>query len=310
MMENEKTIRSPFFYVGDKYKLMPQLKQLMPENTEQYIEPFVGGGSSFLNARGTLYLLNDIDFYVVELHKRIGSYTGRAEALLGGLFEIIDFYGLSCSCRGICVPEEMKKRYVKTYYSKYNREAYLRLRKDFNADKKDFLKLYLLLIYGFNHMLRFNGKGDFNLPVGNVDFNQNVCQALHNYLEFAGRHEIRFFNMDYISFLEKITFEKNSYVFLDPPYLISGSEYNKLWNDKKEDELCEYLDSLHERNITFGITNLVTHKGRANQRFMDWSGKYYVYDVKSNYISFNDNTIKADSREVFVTNAEPAADSL
>ncbi len=28
-MIHKKIIRSPFFYVGDKYKLMPQLKQLM-----------------------------------------------------------------------------------------------------------------------------------------------------------------------------------------------------------------------------------------------------------------------------------------
>lgn len=31
-MEIKKPIRSPFFYVGDKYKLMPQLKQFMPKN--------------------------------------------------------------------------------------------------------------------------------------------------------------------------------------------------------------------------------------------------------------------------------------
>lgn len=302
MMENSKTIRSPFFYVGDKYKLMPQLKQLMPKKIEQYIEPFVGGGSSFLNSKGTSYMLNDIDSYVVELHRQIGSYTGKSEELFDALFEIIDFYGLSCSYRGICVPEDMKKKYVKTYYSKYNKDAYIRMRKDFNASKNDFLRLYLLLIYGFNHMIRFNGKGDFNLPVGNVDFNNNVYQALNNYLDFVGEHEIEFFNMDYISFLEKIRFDKNSYVFLDPPYLISMSEYNKLWNDKKEDELCEYLDSLNDRGIKFGITNLITHKGKVNQRFLEWSKKYCAYDVKSNYISFNDNTIKADSQEVFVTN--------
>ena len=301
-MENKKTIRSPFFYVGDKYKLMPQLKQLMPKNIEQYIEPFVGGGSSFLNSKGTSYMLNDVDSYVVELHKQIGSYTGRTEELFEELFDIIDFYGLSCSYRGICVPDEMKKKYVKTYYSKYNKDAYIRMRKDFNAEKDDFLRLYLLLIYGFNHMIRFNGKGDFNLPVGNVDFNNNVYQALNNYLKFVGEHEIEFFNMDYISFLEKIRFDKNSYVFLDPPYLISMSEYNKLWNDKKEDELCEYLDSLNDRGIKFGITNLITHKGKVNQRFLEWSKKYCAYDVKSNYISFNDNSIKADSQEVFVTN--------
>jgi DNA adenine methylase Dam len=301
-MENSKTIRSPFFYVGDKYKLMPQLKQLMPKKIEQYIEPFVGGGSSFLNSKGTSYMLNDVDSYVVELHRQIGSYTGKSEELFDALFEIIDFYGLSCSYRGICVPEDMKKKYVKTYYSKYNKDAYIRMRKDFNANKNDFLRLYLLLIYGFNHMIRFNGKGDFNLPVGNVDFNNNVYQALNNYLDFVGEHEIEFFNMDYISFLERIRFEKNSYVFLDPPYLISMSEYNKLWNDKKEDELCEYLDSLNERGIKFGITNLITHKGKVNQRFLEWSKRYCAYDVKSNYISFNDNTIKADSQEVFVTN--------
>lgn len=301
-MENKKTIRSPFFYVGDKYKLMPQLKQLMPKDIEQYIEPFVGGGSSFLNSKGTSYMLNDVDSYVVELHRQIGSYTGKAEELFEELFDIIDFYGLSCSYRGICVPEEMKKKYVKTYYSKYNKDAYIRMRKDFNERKDDFLRLYLLLIYGFNHMIRFNDKGDFNLPVGNVDFNNNVYQALSNYLKFVGEHEIEFFNMDYISFLEKIKFENNSYVFLDPPYLISMSEYNKLWNDKKEDELCEYLDLLNDRGIKFGITNLITHKGKVNQRFLDWSKKYCAYDVKSNYISFNDNTIKADSQEVFVTN--------
>lgn len=301
-MENSKTIRSPFFYVGDKYKLMPQLKQLMPKKIEQYIEPFVGGGSSFLNSKGTSYMLNDVDSYVVELHRQIGSYTGKSEELFDALFEIIDFYGLSCSYRGICVPEDMKKKYVKTYYSKYNKDAYIRMRKDFNANKNDFLRLYLLLIYGFNHMIRFNGKGDFNLPVGNVDFNNNVYQALNNYLDFVGEHEIEFFNMDYISFLERIRFEKNSYVFLDPPYLISMSEYNKLWNDKKEDQLCEYLDSLNERGIKFGITNLITHKGKVNQRFLEWSKRYCAYDVKSNYISFNDNTIKADSQEVFVTN--------
>lgn len=301
-MQSKDTIRSPFFYVGDKYKLMPQLKALMPQNINQYIEPFVGGGSSFLNSKGSTYILNDVDLYVVELHREIGRYVGKPDELFEQLFDMIDFYGLSCSCRNICVPKELKKRYVKTYYSRYNKEAYLKMRRDFNENKNDLLKLYLLLIYGFNHMIRFNGKGDFNLPVGNVDFNHNVYHALKQYLEFVSQHEIEFFNMDYISFLERVRFGKNSYVFFDPPYLISMSEYNKLWNEKKESELCEYLDGLNNKGIKFGITNLITHKGKVNTTFLEWSRKYVVYDVKSNYISFNDNTLKADSQEVFVTN--------
>lgn len=58
------------------------------------------------------------------------------------------------------------------------------MRSDFNESSKDNMSiLYLLLIYGFNRMLRFNKRGDFNLPVGNVDFNSNVVSALENYFQ-------------------------------------------------------------------------------------------------------------------------------
>ncbi|GAA7668876.1 hypothetical protein JP0566_03700 [Helicobacter pylori] len=53
----KKGIRSPFFYVGDKYKLMPQLNKLFPNNINQFIEPFVGGGSVFLNTKAKRYLV-------------------------------------------------------------------------------------------------------------------------------------------------------------------------------------------------------------------------------------------------------------
>ena len=56
--------------------------------------------------------------------------------------------------------------------------------------------------------------------------------------------------------------------------------------------------------VKFGITNLIYHKGKENETFNKWSKKYNVYDIDSNYISFNDNTVKKDSKEVFVTNYE------
>lgn len=298
----DNTIRSPFFYVGDKYKLMTQLKSLFPDDIDNYIEPFVGGGSSFLNSSGKKYILNDIDENVIALHNELGKYANNSEELLEKIYDIIDYYGLSCSFKGKNVPEELKKKYVKTYYSKYNKEAYLRMRKDYNNNKDNTLLLYILLIYGFNHMIRFNSKGDFNLPVGNVDFNKNVYNALINYLDFRKNNEIIFENTDYQKFLNKIEFKEKDYVFLDPPYLISMSEYNKLWNDKKEVELCDFLDKLDQKGVKFGITNLIYHKGKENETFNNWSKKYNVYDIESNYISFNDNTIKKDSKEVFVTN--------
>ena len=183
-----------------------------------------------------------------------------------------------------------------------NKEAYIALRNDFNKDKSDMLNLYILLIYGFNHMIRFNNNEQFNLPVGNVDFNKNVYTALTNYLSFVKGKDIVFSNEDYIDFLSKLKFNSDSYIYFDPPYLISMSEYNKLWNPEKEQELCNYLDYLNKQGVRFGITNLITHKDKINSTFVNWAKKYSVYDISSNYISFNDNTIKEKSKEIFVTN--------
>lgn len=298
----KEIIRSPFFYVGDKYKLMPQLKKLMPDQIETYIEPFCGGGSSFLNTNGKKYLLNDVDPYVIKLHKNLSKYKNKPDILFEELFVLIDKYGLSCSYKGITVSDEMKKEYVKTYYAHYNKAGYNKMREDFNNDQNNMILLYLLLIYGFNHMIRFNLSGKFNLPVGNVDFNNNVYTALYNYLKFIDEFDARFYSKDYQQFLNSIEISEKDFLYLDPPYLISGSEYNKLWNDTSEEAMCEYLDKLNNSGIRWGITNLIYHKGRENETFHKWCQKYIVYDIKSNYISFNDNTIKKESKEVYVTN--------
>lgn len=298
----EKVIRSPFFYVGDKYKLMPQLKELFPWNINRYIEPFVGGGSSFLNVDAQEYLVNDIDKYVVQLHRFLCRYVGKRDELVNELYAIIDKYKMSCSYRNIVVPDELKKQYVKTYYSHYNKLGYSKMKEAYNKKHEDSL-LYLLLIYGFNHMIRFNSSGVFNLPVGNVDFNKNVYNAISDYLVFMETADVEFYSMDYAEFIGQLELRTEDFIYCDPPYLVSDSEYNKLWDEEEEIRLCGILDDLDARGIRFGITNLVNHKGKSNTIFSEWAQKYTIYNISSNYISFNDNTIKDDSKEVYVTNA-------
>lgn len=293
--------RSPFFYVGDKYKLMPQLKLLFPNNIKCYYEPFVGGGSSLINTVAEKYYANDIDPYVIELHKFILSYAKKRDKFFELLFGVIDKYGLCCTFKGYKVDSELKKKYPKTYFAKINKEPYCKLKSDYNRSHETIL-LYVLLIYGFNHMIRFNSSNLFNLPVGNVDFNNNVFKALNDYFDFVIGKRIVFINKDFSQFLKYRKFDKEDFIYFDPPYLISLSEYNSLWNEKKEKELYKLLDRLDKRGVRWGITNLVSHKGQTNEILKKWSKKYHVYIIKSNYISFNDNTIKTDSKEVYVTN--------
>ena len=150
-------------------------------------------------------------------------------------------------------------------------------------------------------MLRFNGKGQFNLPVGNVDFNQNVQNALSDYFLLLSQKQTKWFNEDYKQFLGGIDYEKDDLVYLDPPYLITFSEYNKLWNEDTERDLLALLDDLNAKGINFAISNVIHYRGRINNIFLEWSKQYHSYSIKSNYISFNDNSIKKFS-EVLITN--------
>ena len=61
--------RSPLFYVGDKYKLIEQLLALFPKEINNFYEPFVGGGTVFLNIEAKKYYLNDIDRNIISIHK-------------------------------------------------------------------------------------------------------------------------------------------------------------------------------------------------------------------------------------------------
>jgi DNA adenine methylase len=153
-------------------------------------------------------------------------------------------------------------------------------------------------------MLRFNSSGLFNLPVGNVDFNKNVVNALEDYVDFMENNKISFTVGDYADFIAKQNFGQSDFIYFDPPYLISASEYNKLWGRKQEKELYKLIDKLDKNGVKFGLSNMIEHKGAKNEILGKWSEKYKVYEIKSNYISFNDNSIKSASREVYITNYE------
>ncbi len=293
--------RSPFFYVGDKYKLLPQLEENFPKDIDRFIEPFCGGGSVFLNTDANQYLLNDIDTYMVQLHKFLISYSDKTDLFWNELRKLIVRYNLSATFLDRNVPEELRKEFKKTYFAKYNKEAYTNLRNDFNISKNNMMQLYLLLIYGFNRMLRFNNRGDFNLPVGNVDFNNNVVNALNDYFEYVLDKDITFFNMDFQAFIDEVEPTKSDFVYLDPPYLITFSEYNKLWNEDSEIRLINYLDQLDESGVRFAVSNVLWHRRRYNGTFNAWAQKYDIVRIQSNYISFHDNTEK-DSYEVLVKN--------
>ena len=299
---NKKIKRSPLFYVGDKYRLMKQLLDLFPQEINNFYEPFTGGGTVFLNIKANRYFLNDIDRHLVNIHKLLIFNTKNPEKFFKDVKRIIHKYKLSHSYKKDIVPDSLKKEFKKTYYARFNKEGYEKLRICVNRNKKnDPLILYILLIYGFNRMLRFNGGGKFNLPVGNVDFNKNVVIALNNYFEFIQGKKIKFTSQDFIKFFEKRTYEKGDFVYFDPPYLIASSEYNKLWSGDAEASLLNLIDELDKKGVKFALSNVTHYNGSKNDLLIKWMKKYKVHNIKSNYISYHNNG-KKEIKEVLITN--------
>lgn len=299
---NKKIKRSPMFYVGDKYKLMNQLVNLFPDKVNHYYEPFVGGGTVFLNIEAKKYFLNDIDKHLVSIHKFLISSATNSNGFFKDVEKIIHKYKLSHSFKKDVVPDSLKKEFKKTYYARFNKDGYEKLRSHVNKNKKnDPLILYILLIYGFNRMLRFNGGGKFNLPVGNVDFNRNVISALNHYFDFVQDKRMQFTSQDFRKFFEKKEYEKGDFVYLDPPYLIAASEYNKLWNESSESALLKFADELNRKGVKFALSNVTHYNGSKNDLLLEWMKKYNVHDIKSNYISYHNNA-KKKIKEVLITN--------
>jgi DNA adenine methylase len=299
---NSKIRRSPLFYVGDKYKLMKQLINLFPKEINNFYEPFTGGGTVFLNIEAKKYYLNDIDKHLISIHNLLIKSSNNPSVFFKNVAKIIQKYKLSRSYKEDIVPDSLKKEWKKTYFARFNKEGYERLRECVNSHKKnDPLILYILLIYGFNRMLRFNGGGKFNLPVGNVDFNKNVVNALNDYFNFVHDKKITITSKDFKKFFSDKKYLKNDFVYLDPPYLTTASEYNKIWDNKTESDLFDMIDSLNKKSVKFALSNVTHYNGSQNDLLLKWMKKYEVHKIESNYISYHNNS-KKKIKEVLITN--------
>ena len=297
-----KIKRSPLFYVGDKYKLMKQLINLFPQGINNFYEPFVGGGTVFLNIKAKRYFLNDIDQNLINIHRFLIKNSNNPVRFFKSVEKIIYKYNLSRSFKEDVIPGSLKQEWKKTYFARFNKEGYERLRNCVNKNKDNGpLTLYILLIYGFNRMLRFNGGGKFNLPVGNVDFNKNVAAALYNYFGFVQNKEIILSSKDFRQLFSEIKPSKDDFLYLDPPYLIASSEYNKLWSQESESDLLHFIDNINKKGIKFALSNVTHYNGYRNELLIRWMRKYKIHKIESNYISYHNNG-KKKIKEVLVTN--------
>ena len=300
-------IQSPLNYTGGKFKLLPQILPLFPQNIDIFVDLFCGGANVGVNVKSNRTILNDTDdnlTYLFNMFKNLGSDC------LPLLDEIIEKYGLSQSA------EHGYEYYgcnSGTGLAPYNKDRFLKLREDFNNSPDPgyyhYAMLYVLIIYSFNNQIRFNRQGQFNLPVGKRDFNEKMQDKLNKFIKRLDAKRYEFSNYDFRDF-DMSQLNSESFVYADPPYLITCATYNEQggWNEQDEKDLLQFLDKLHSNNIKFALSNVLRSKGKENSILINWINKnidkYRVINLNYDYNNSNYQVKDKDSvtEEVLIIN--------
>ncbi|MCR2060501.1 Dam family site-specific DNA-(adenine-N6)-methyltransferase [Campylobacter helveticus] len=285
-------IKSPFNYIGGKYKILPQILPLFPKRIDTFIDVFCGGCNVAINVNAKRILANDNLSYLIALLRFLQQ--NPLEKTLQEIEQIIHFYALS----------------------KENAEGYKLLRQDYNAYKHP-LKLLALLAFSFNHQIRFNNAHHFNTPFGRnrSSFNPQMKINLIDFIQSLQQISITFSSLDFseiFSTLDSMQ-DKELFVYCDPPYLITQGTYNdgkrgfSGWNESLEKWLLNYLSKLDSKGILFGLSNVLTHKGQENKLLKQWLEKYnfYIHTIQAHYTNANYQAKYRDkqhTQEVFITN--------
>lgn len=304
----KEPVQSPLNYMGGKFKLLPQILPHFPTDVTLFVDLFCGGANVGINVPCNRVIFNDNNDLLRRMFTRFQALEKHTTFEMIG--RIIEDYSLSDS-------ETHGYEYYKCHSSeglaKYNSPGYLRLRQDYNrkhfGEYDPYIMLYVLIVYAFNNQIRFNRKGEFNLPVGKRDFNKKMREKLSVFIDRLKSGDYTFESQDF-RMLENHTWDEKTFVYADPPYLIACATYNEQdgWNEGLERELHAYLDDLHRRGIRFALSNVLQTKGKQNKVLLEWLnenlGKYRVIYLDHSYSNSNyqikDRSFKTD--EVLIVN--------
>lgn len=272
---------SPINYQGNKSRIVDRLKKFIPDDCNRIIEIFCGSAIFSFDSAVRNIVINDIDKNILDLISYFKD--NNPDTIIKKADKIINNYGLTNTFY------EGKKKYPEKKHeglSRYNKDSYNKLRADYNKDK-DINKLFVLIIYGFNHYLRFNKKGEFNVPVGKVDFVKSLREKTHRYCEAIRSKQLNIINKSFDDLTLYQNAREKDLFYFDPPYLITMAPYNLIWDNEKEKCLLCLLDELNKRKIKFMLSNVIESNGKSNDLLKEWMGKYNVYYIDRQYLNAN-----------------------
>lgn len=276
-MSNKNVI--PFVkWAGGKRQLLDRISERMPQNYNNYYEPFIGGGAVLFELQPENAVINDINASLINTYRIITNS-----------------------------PQEFIE-YVKKLDSNIGddgKEYYYALREHYNDKlmKEEFdIELAALFVFinkhCFNGLYRVNGKGLFNVPYNNskkLSIDEASILAVSEYLK-----NVRIMLGDFEEACHDA--KKGDFVFFDSPYApinpTSFESYTKEGFDiESHKRLASLFDKLTKRGCYLMLTN-------HNTEFINklYGNKGYRMDVVSVKRMINSDASKRTGEEIIICN--------
>ncbi len=214
---------------GGKRSELQWIRPLIPPH-RRYFEPFFGGGSVFFDAI-------DVEAYVNDLHKDLMLFYKCVKEQRPEFFEVLLGFVEEWEAGTYIDRETMyyqaRDRYNATGAMTVNRAA-------------DF---FLIRQFAYGGMFRVSRQGNFNVPFGKAyaRSDSGLRLKVEHLASAAVQQKLQLLTLstlDFEDFLQRREFGADDFVFLDPPYDTSFSNYVSDFDEEDQKRLARCLEGL------------------------------------------------------------------
>lgn len=284
-------------YRGGKSKEIPNIMWHIPRFSGRYVEPFFGGGALFFHLEPRQAIINDIN------SKLMAFYRGVRDDFANLRRELDEVEATYTANRFEF--ESLKALHPEDRVEDKNEAMYYELRDMYNdlTEKKysDALLYYYINKTAYSGMIRYNARGEFNVPYGRYP-HLNTDKVTPSHSRLLGRTEIM--NGDYSEVFNRC--DSKDFVFLDPPYdcIFSdygNEEYKDGFNEDSHRKLANDFDNLPCKALMVIGKTPLTEELYGNN-IVDEYDKSYSVNIR--------NRFKAGAKHIVVANYRKEWDNI
>lgn len=222
---------------GNKKYLIPHIKYYLPSELKHrnYYEPFCGSGAiarelaTFEENKPHSINISDVNSHLIQYLNCLKNHPN----------ELVSQIDLA----------------AQNYAKSEDKEAfYYNLREEFNTrlEGSNSVNLYILNRLGFNGLYRVNKKGKYNVPWGKkkklltIDLDKAIAmsEVLQNINITCNTYDM-------------VTPEMGSFVYLDPPYYKTHTDYSNCYKPRIfEEALLKYCRKISRDGVKFLLSNV------------------------------------------------------